>query len=358
MKTTSRQRVLAAINHMQPDRVPFNISIAQELERQICDYLNLSMKDFHKWLGNDTACISPIFHKSVSEYCYADPTIEVTANGHYLDIYRVPFRRTVTHFQTYMELAGQPPLADMKTEDEIEKFPWPTADMWDYSNISTDILENRDKALWGHSRGFFEIAHFMRGMENFLMDLALNPDFACLVMDKIFVYLFDRTKKILETAHGELDFFEYNDDVASQTDLFVSPEMWCQFVKPRMAKICDLIHSFGAKVRYHSCGSVYRIIPELIEIGVDILNPVQALAKNMNPFQLKKEFGSQLTFDGGVDIQRLLPCGNVEEVRAEVGKLVEEIGAGGGYIFGGSHCLQGDIPVENVVAMVEQARKC
>lgn len=354
---TSKERVMTALEQKQPDRVPMYPRMAKALENRLKKELGLGDDEFKQWLGLDIVKVVPKFLTAASDKCYADPTIEVTQDGLYLDIYRVPFRFIKTGFQSYMEPAGLPPLKNIQTIDELDNFPWPNAEMWDYSNIESDIDANSHMAVYGHSRGFFEIAHFMRGMDNFLVDLALNPDFACALMDHIKDYLFERAKRILQAGNGKFDFFEYNDDIASQESLFISPDMWRKYIKPRMAEFCDLYHSYGAKVKYHSCGSVYPIIPELIEIGVDILNPLQPLAKDMNPFDLKKEFAGKISFDGGIDVQELLPNGSVEQVREHTRQMVDIVGKKGGYILGGSHYIQADTPVENVVAMIEEAKK-
>ncbi len=354
---TSKERVLAAIRHGQPDRVPVDLGLASELAAAVCGRIGLPEHELAGWLGQDITRLSPSYPDAVSDKQYADPTVEVTPDGLYLDVFRVPFRETQTEFQTYMELAGQPPLAACETIEDLAAFPWPRADAWDYSLIPAQLQANADKATIGHSRGFFEIAHFMRGMDTFLMDLALNPELACALMDHIAEYLLDRAGRILDAGDGAFTIFEYNDDVASQRGLFISPDMWRRYVKPRMSRFCDLIHSHGAKVRYHSCGSVREIIPDLIDVGVDVLNPVQPLATGMDPFELKREFGDALTFHGGIDIQDLLPNASADEVCRHVRRIIDEVGRDGGYILGGSHTLQADTPVENVVAMVEEARR-
>jgi len=194
-------------------------------------------------------------------------------------------------------------------------------------------------------------------MDNFMVDLALSPDFAGALMDHVTDGLLSLTRKTLEAGRDGYVFYEYNDDLGSQQAMLIDPRMWRDFIKPRMAKICDLIHSFGVKVRYHSCGSIRPIIPDLIEIGVDILNPIQPLATGMDPADLKKEFGRQLAFDGGIDTQLLLPKGTPEEIRVQARSYIETLGEDGGYILAGSHTLQADIPTENIIALVDEAKK-
>jgi len=358
MSMTSRERVLAAVSHRQPDRVPIGPGFSREMLDLLRAELTLERdEDVLDWAGNDFAWVGPRFPQAVSSIAYADPTIEVTPDGLYLDIYRVPFRVIRTEYQSYVDLAGRPPLRQFQSPAELETFPWPTAEMWDYSGISQALDDHAAKATDGHSRGFFEIAHFMRGMDAFLMDLAADPEMACAIMDRIIGHLLERARRMLQNGAGRYAVFEYNDDVASQRGLMISPEMWRRHVKPRLAKFCDLYHAFGAKVRYHSCGAVRAIIPDLIEIGVDILNPVQSLAAGMDPFELKCEFGRELTFHGGVDIQDFLIHATPQQVSDHTRRLIDVVGKDGGFILAGSHVIQADTPVANVVALFETAKR-
>ncbi|MHC4716016.1 MAG: uroporphyrinogen decarboxylase family protein [Planctomycetota bacterium] len=354
---TSRERVLAAVAHIQPDRVPIAMTYAPEVKQRVMGRLGMEEAQFDAWSGQDMVGVRPTFPGPASDLAYADPTIEVTADGDHLDIWHVPFRPVRAGDQVYMELAGRPPLANCRTLDELDGFAWPTPEMWDYSALGAELDAHADMATRGHSRGFFEIAHFMRGMDNFLTDLALNPEFACRLMDHIIDYLFARSRAILTAGAGRYAIFEYNDDVASQRSLFISPEMWRRYLKPRMAKFCRLARRFGAKLLYHCCGSVRPIMDDLVEIGVDILNPVQPLAAGMDPFELKRVYGDRITFNGGIDIQRLLPNATVAEVRAHTRRMIDTVGRSGGYILGPSHAIQSDVPTENVIALIEEAKR-
>jgi len=352
---TSKERVLAAINHQQPDRIPIGLRYAPEVEQMLLDHFGADKHELDNIVGEDLITIRPQFPSQASELRYADPTIEITDDGELLDIWRVPFKAVQNELQNYVELAGNPPLQDYQEIRELADFPWPTADMWDYSNIDSALNKNSDKGTWGHSRGFFEIAHFMRGMDNFFVDLVINPDFANTLMDYIADYLLEKSGRILKMGKGRFVMFEYNDDVATQQSLMISPHMWREHIKPRMARFCELFHSYGAKVRYHCCGSCYAIIPDLIEIGVDVLNPVQPLALDMDPFNLKKEFGKYLCLHGGVDTQQLLPYSSPEIIYRHVRKLIDVVGKDGGFILGAGHRIQADTPLENILAMVAAA---
>ena len=352
---TSKERILAAIEHRQPDRVPIMLHFAPEAKARLRHRLQLDEPGFWQWCGQDMVQVSPRYRRAVSHVAYADPTIRVTPDGLYLDIWQVPFRQVRLESQTYVELAGLPPLANARTAADLDRHPWPSSDDWDYADIPGELASNARYAVRGHSRGFFEISHFMRGMEEFLVDLALQPEFACDLMDRIAAYLLQRSRRILQAGRGEYAIFEYNDDVASQRGLFISPAMWRRYIMPRVAPFCDLAHEHGARLRYHCCGSCRAIIPDLVEIGVDILNPVQPLADGMDPFELKRLYGDRITLDGGIDIQQLLPNASPAEVRAHTRRMIDVVGRDGGYILGGSHNIQADCPDDNIIAMVDEA---
>jgi len=156
------------------------------------------------------------------------------------------------------------PLQSIENFKKLEEYPWPTADLWDYSDISLQIEKVKDYAIFAHSRGFFEISWFMRGMDNFMVDLSINPKLVCRLMDKVKKYLINKLVRILEGGRGRIDFVELNDDVDGQNGLLISPEIWRKYIKPRMIEMIDVAHSYGAKIMYHSCGSVRTILPDLI----------------------------------------------------------------------------------------------
>ena len=350
---TSLQRVQCAINHEQPDRVPVDLRFSDETWVMLKEYLSLGDDALWEWIGQDVVTVRPVFTRAVTTVRYADPTVIIDENGYYLDIYRVPFRKVKTTYQEYLEMVSLPPLADYETAQNLDSFPWPTTEGWDYSGIPALIDCVRGKAVWARSRGCFQVAQMMRGMDTFLVDLATEPAFACAILEHISHFVEQDAKLTLESSNGKYTFIEYNDDVATQRGMLISPEMWRKYLKPIMKRFCDMVHSFGANVKYHSCGSIYDIIPDLIEIGVDILNPIQPLAANMDPFRIKKEFGNDICLHGGVDIQRLLPEATVNQVRGHVRKMIDLLGCGGGYILAGSHTIQSDAKAENIVAVIQ-----
>ncbi len=352
----SLERVLSAISHQQPDRVPIDLRFSPEILKKMLSEMQMDESEFWKWVGQDVFTVRPAYTNPASSIKYADPTIAIDEHGYYLDIYHVPFRIIDTNPQDYIEPVDLPPLKDFNSIKELDQFPWPTTENWNYANIKRELESKNEFATWSRSRGCFQTAQLMRGMERFLIDLALEPDFACSIMDHVLEFVIDDAKCTIEAGQGKYTFVEYNDDVATQRGMLISPKMWRKYVKPRMKKFCDMVHNQGLKVKYHSCGSIYDIIPDLIEIGVDILNPIQTLAANMDPLKLKKEFGNYLCFHGAVDIQELLPNGSVQEVKTQIQNLVKFVGRNGSYILAGSHTIQVDARVENIIAMIEIAK--
>lgn len=198
----------------------------------------------------------------------------------------------------------------------------------------------------------WERATFMRGMENILTDLYLEPAFVNQLLRGLADYIL-KTMTILFERY-EFDCIAVSDDYGTQNGMLMSPDSWRNVMKPLLTEIYALAHRHHRAVFHHTCGNVYPIIGDLIDIGLDILHPVQPEA--MDPYQLKREFGRDLSLCGGVPTQHLLPHGTPAEVREEVKKLKHELGQGGGYILEPGITLQADVPLENMVAMIDEAR--
>jgi uroporphyrinogen decarboxylase len=222
----SRERFLATVSHEQPDRVVIGLRFSPEVMRRVQVFLGMDESQVWEWVGQDLVTIRPRFRQPASERMYTDPTIEVTPEGHFLDIFRIPFRQMTNDFQTYLEPAGEPPLANLQSVEELEEFPWPTTWLWDFSVIESGLETNRDKATWARSRGVFEIAHMMRGMDNLLVDFLQQPTLACALLDRIEGYLYEFATRTLEMGKGRYAFYEFNDDVACQRGMMISPTLW------------------------------------------------------------------------------------------------------------------------------------
>ncbi len=199
----------------------------------------------------------------------------------------------------------------------------------------------------------FEMYNRLRGMEKALMDIALFPEIFAAIMEKCA----DHCIALARNAGNRfpLDWLWTGDDVGGQSALMMSPKCWRESIKPHLERIFRFGKSQDLWVAYHSCGSIRDIIPDLIEIGLDVLNPIQGNCPGMDPIELKKEFGSSLTFMGGIDTQDLLPRGTVQEVQREVSELLGVMAHGGGYILAASHTIPPETPLDNIFAMYSVA---
>lgn len=238
-------------------------------------------------------------------------------------------------------------------------FPWPDPEKY------IDPAECRklvDEAPEGKTiLGMVWACHFQDfcaafGMENALMNMISEPDLVHYVDDQIMAFYEKALKIFLEATKGKVHAILIGDDMGSQLDLMISPELVKEFVIPGAKRLIDLAHSYGVKVIYHSCGSIVRAIPLLIEAGVDVVHPIQALAKGMDPEHLKSLFEGKVSFCGGVDTQELLPNGTPKEVMAKV-KYLRELFPTGLIISPSHEAIQSDVPPENIKAMFTEAQK-
>ena len=220
------------------------------------------------------------------------------------------------------------------------------------------IVDEQKACVLGRSSGgILEMALWLRGYENFFMDLAASPSFAEGLLDIIVDIKCQYWENVLTVVGANAFIISEADDLGTQQGLLISPDMYRKFLKPRHQKLFEFIRNKAATevyIHYHCCGSIKQLIPDLIVAGVDILNPVQVNARDMDTKELKKLFGKDITFwGGGIDTQRTLPKGTLQEVRDETMRRIEDLAPGGGFVFCPVHCVQGDVPPENYMAMWE-----
>ena len=272
--------------------------------------------------------------------------------------------KTREGMETYREVTGSP-LASATTVDEVDEYPfWPSPDWFEYDGIEAqcDQLRRQDRvAVFMGDRlnrvAQLKPAMYLRGVEQILEDMCLNPDVAHAVFSNVRRFYLAYAERIFEAARGKLDIVLTGDDFGSQNGLLLSPSMWVEFLGQGFADYVGIAKNHGLRVMHHTCGSVRPLIPCLLDRGLDILQSLQPEASNMNPRELKAEFRGRLAFHGGVSIQRTLPFCGPQEVRDEVRGLVEALGPGGGYILCTSHNIQADTPVENVQALLSAYRE-
>ena len=254
---------------------------------------------------------------------------------------------------SYEEYASWP-LAGAATVEELSRFAWPEPDWWDFSKVREAAQKaNPDHRCHMRYRvgTVFEGAWQLRGMEQFMVDLASEPDIPNYILDRMTDVIVENTRRALTEAGDQIDIIYFYDDVGAQENLMISKAMWRRYIRPRHEKIIEVAKSFGKPVMYHCDGAIYGLVDELIKMGVDVLDPIQPNAKDMDPARLKNEFGTRLSFHGGIDIVTTLPHGTPQQVAAEVQDRVHVLGENGGYIMSSAHHIQSDTPLENVLEM-------
>jgi uroporphyrinogen decarboxylase len=350
---TPRQRVAMALRHNEPDRVPFDFWAVPEVWATLRRYLDTDDNgDVLRLLGVDCRWVRPE---------YVGPAPIVQEDGSYYDAFGTHRRSMSNEFCTYEEYAGHP-LANVQTVAEVKSWPgWPSTEHWDVSTLKDKIQAlNREMEHWlcYEVGGIFEWSWGLRGFEQFLIDLAIQPEIACAIMDCYTDLYIANVTRVLEAADGSIDMVYTYDDIGTQQGLLISEAMWREFVLPRHLRLNAAIRRFPIKIMYHSCGAIYPLIGALAdEVGIDVLNPLQPRAAGMDAARIKREFGDRLSFYGAVDIQQTLPRGRPQEVQAEVQERCQVLGRGGGYICASAHYIQADTPLKNIVAMYSTHRE-
>jgi uroporphyrinogen decarboxylase len=338
---TPRARVLAAVNHQTSDRVPADMWAEEPVWERLVHDLGVESRDaVLDRLHVDLRYISAIYPPDV-----VTDGVKQNMWGERWMMANTPWGRDWEHVNGALEKAA--------TFEEIKAFPWPTCEQVDYSTISQQCDKYDGYAIVCGNADVFERPCLTRGLENFLCDTALNPDWVDHIIRVFLDFYVEDFKRYWEASKGRIDIFWALTDLGTQSGLFQSRKMFQRFIAPSVKTLADLVHAHGVKFMFHSCGAVRELIPDLIELGVDILNPIQPAAVGMAPEGLKGDFGDRLAFHGGIDIQYLLPLESADAVRAEVARRAKLLGKGGGYIISPSHNLQQDTSTENIVAMYD-----
>jgi len=254
------------------------------------------------------------------------------------------------------------PLAGDITTGDIVRYPWPDPhDPIRRRGLKERVRQIREAgcaAVLNLQSAFVHTSQYLRGFEDWFLDFARDRRLLGSLFDAILDVSIAINKELLEEVGADIDVVMASDDLGLQDSLMVSPEAYRELIRPRHEKYFQQMHDMSpAKVFFHTCGSVVDILDDLVDIGVDVLHPVQVSAAGMDPAQLKKRWGDRLAFWGAVDTQHVLPYGSMEDVRAEVERRVEEFAQGGGYVLGAVHNIQPDVPVDNVLTMYRHARE-
>ena len=345
VKLGHRERVMLALEYKDIDRVPFFFRAETIIKEKLKERYKLKDDlDIISYFDADAIQINVSYKKEICG--------KPDENGIYYDIYGNKIK-IVQYDNISSENIMNPILADAEVPDDIFAMKWPDSSI-------LDLKECIKQAHFAHSTGLavyggvwasiFTRARQMMGEEKFLISMYENPDLISALIDRITEFFLELNKVYFDSCAKFLDIFYLGSDFGTQNSLFMSRELFCRFFKYNLKRLTDHAKSYGLKVMYHTCGAVSEIIPDLIECGIDILDPIQVSAANMDPSSLAGKFKNKIAFHGGISTQTTLPFSKPEVVRNEVIRTIETLGPLG-YIAAPDQDMIGDIPVENIEIM-------
>lgn len=371
---TSRQRVLTALSHEEPDTVPLALGggpygIVDDLYLSLVKHLDLGQPVPPFRSGHSISYMDDRLLKALGtdlRYCWPgllpnSPILPGDDDNTFYDSYGQVWKRALPYYY-----AGEGILKNASSVGDIERLVrWPDLSdpRWTFGvpERARDLKEGTDCFVvmrMTASHGPFQTACDLRGTETFLMDMALNPEFAQTLLDKVTSILEGLLRLAMQAGGGYFDMIELpGDDYAGNTRTIISPAMFRKFIKPCIARLVKVIkeHNPGIKVMLHSDGAIANLLPDIIALGVDVIHPLEPLPAT-DLTAVKEKFGKQVTFLGGIDISHAMPGGR-EDVIAETKRRIAQLAPGGGYVLAPSNHLQADVPAENVVTLFETARQ-
>ncbi len=370
---THRERVLLTLEHQEPDFVPFDCTFTVAPYQALVKYLGLPPEPLNPNMWLEVRPSLAVVETLGLDTCYLDAgspkgTPEFTFGmDQYTDVWGLNFRKIMQSDGNFYYELHTPPLANA-TIDDLDDYPWPDPkdDGWTegLTERASLLRKRTDRAIFLELPvGIFEHAYLLRGMQKFLIDLVANPDFAVALMDRLCDIAVGVARTVLGSVGQYIDVLKHLDDTGSQHAPMISPQMFQQMVCPRFKRLFQTVkEEFShcnprGKIMTHTDGVVYPLIEDYINVGIDVLNPVQPNLEGMDHKRIKREFGDRLAFHGGVDIQHTMPFGTTEEVAAEVHQRINDLAPGGGYILAPAHNLQHDVPPANVIALRDATRE-
>jgi uroporphyrinogen decarboxylase len=335
----------------RPDRVPCDYWATSEVTCRLMRELGCAgERALWERLGVDKCIHLALVHPAAREESWHIQSL--------FSIWQVKTRK-VTYGDGLGEYAEDAfhPLAKAETVSDVVRFDWPDPALFDLSGMRAQCEYWKDNPILGASSEPFYLYCRLRGMEQALQDLVCNPSIADAILEHIFE--FDRTliRRVLEEVGDMVDLVYVAEDLGTQESLLMSPRTFRRFLKPRMAGLIAMVHAHGVKVFHHDDGAIRPLLPELIEIGIDILNPVQWRCRGMEREGLARDFGRSVVFHGGIDNQLTLPFSTPADVRRQVQENIRILGAGKGYIVAPCHNIQANTPTANILALYDAVRE-
>ena len=348
---TSRERWLAVLGGERPDRVPCDYwGTAEVTRRLLADLGCADERALYERLGVDKLIhLAPKHPRATEDTWHMQSLFSIW----HIETRDVPY---ADGLGTYTETAASP-LAGAESVADIERFDWPNPDDWDTSGMRAQCEAWRGYPILGGCYEPFYLYCRLRGMEQALEDLVANPAIAEAIMERIFHIHYSVIQRTLDDLPGLIDIIYVAEDLGTQESLLMSPRLFRKFLKPYMVRMAEMAHAHGVKVFHHDDGAMRPMIPDLLEVGIDILNPIQWRCRGMEREGLARDFGSRLVFHGAVDNQHTLPFGTAEDVRREVAENIRIFSSGKGYIVAPCHNLQANTPTANVLALYEAVQE-
>lgn len=369
---TSRERVIQALSHKEPDRVPVSLGGSAHKLREgnffkLLEYFNIDKREIHKDL---TGGVYMCYHTKLWEclevdviYVHMKPPVSIEKWDPLNSLrewgVKCEMRNGWINYTDY-------PLKDVNDLSELSaklKLPIPNEEIrvQGLKEETENLYESTNFAIAAYRPvpfGIFELSQALCGMEKLFVDFYKNPNLVGALFNELLYAQMSFYERQLNEIGEFVHIVEIIDDLGGQANPLISPDLYRKFLKPVHAKLIEFIKAKAphVKVLLHSCGSVEVFISDFIDIGVDILNPVQPLAKGMDTAKLKEKYGEKICFEGAIDVQQAMR-GNIIDVRREVRQRIEDLGPGGGYILGPSHNVEDEIPLENILALFEEAHK-
>ena len=368
--TSHRDRVNLALAFKLTDRVPKDFAATPEIWDNLLSHFAITSREQVlkkldvdcRVVSYDSFCEPPDVDEKKIDMTVSKERSSVGGmwrklepDGSHRDIWGAHRQQISTHFGVTDQFASFP-LESANTVDDLKRYHWPSPEWWNFKDLRSTIQQLNDEAIY-HIRyrigSVFETAWSLYDFERFMFDLALAPEKPVYVMERIAEVHLENLRVVLEAAGDLIDMVYFYDDIASQDGLLLSPIMYEKHIQPFHQQLIDLATHYGKPVMMHCCGSIYPLIERFIDMGLTVLGPIQTSAKDMHPGKLVEAFGDRIVFHGGIDIQKFLPYANPTEVRDHVKYVKSIMSKNGGYILAGSHHIQPDTPVENVLAMYD-----
>lgn len=346
---TSKERVLAALDRRPIDRVPIQTYLTPEMAAQLMRHFKVSeYEDLLQKLGVDFRTVSPLFKGVLPTVPQGSDFVDEWGVGYVLFDHG--------HGGTYPE-ANYLALASLRTLEDVEAYPWPSPDNYDYSTIEARCDHFQDFAICAGDAGRPDILNGVsrgRGMEQVMIDIMMEDPVGVAIIDKRCDFYYEVSRRTLEAGNGKIDILCLGEDTGNQSGPMFPLEVFDHFFYPRLKRFIDLAHEFGCKAMLHSCGDTSRLQSRFIEMGLDILDAMQPEPAGMQLEYLKEHYHPRLAYCGLISTQKTLPFGSVEECRKEAQDRLTFF-TEGGYIFSPAHCIQADNPLANVLAIYEVA---